>query len=75
MLAIKESLQIPPYQCKYLIELINLGDFQTQNKAYLPMDIVSRALICYRAGRDFVVDKALLYSWHALLKAPRRCYV
>ncbi len=64
-----------PMQIPCLIELINLVDFQTQNKAYLPMDIISRALICYRAGRDFVVDKALLYSWRALLKAPRHCYV
>ncbi len=41
-----------PMQIPCLIELINLVDFQTQNKAYLPMDIVETTYISMLGGID-----------------------
>ncbi len=39
-------------QIPCLIELINLVDFQTQNKAYLPMDIIETTYISMLGGID-----------------------
>ena len=41
-----------PMQIPCLIELINLIDFQTHNKAYLPMDVLERTYIAMLGGSD-----------------------
>ena len=47
-----KSTQALPMQIPCLIELINLVDFQTQNKAYLPMDIIETTYISMLGGSD-----------------------
>ena len=42
----------PPMQIPCLIELINLVDIRTQNKAYLPMDVIEKTYISMLGGRD-----------------------
>jgi len=41
-----------PMQIPCLIQLINLLDFQTQNKAYLPMDAIKTTYISMFGGSD-----------------------
>lgn len=41
-----------PMQMPCLIELINIVDFQTQNKAYLPMDAIEKTYISMLGGSD-----------------------
>lgn len=41
-----------PIQIQCLIELINLLDFQTQNKAYLPMDAIETTYISVLGDSD-----------------------
>ncbi len=49
----QESSQMAlPMQIPCLIELINLVDFHTQNKAYLPMDVLETTYISMLGGRD-----------------------
>ena len=43
-----------PMQIPCLIELINLVDFQTQNKAYIPMDVIEKTYISMLGGSDEV---------------------
>ena len=46
-------MQTPlPMQIPCLIELINLVDIHTQNKAYLPMDVIETTYISMLGGRD-----------------------
>ncbi len=49
----EKCMQTPlPMQIPCLIELINLVDIHTQNKAYLPMDVIETTYISMLGGRD-----------------------
>ena len=41
-----------PLQMSCLIELIDLVDIQTQNKAYLPMDVIEKTYISMLGGSE-----------------------
>ena len=49
---VKSPQTLLPMQILCLIELINLVDVHTQNKAYLPMDVVETSYISMLGGRD-----------------------
>lgn len=46
----KSTTQCLPLQMSCLIELINLIDVQTQNKAYVPMDVIEKTYITMLGG-------------------------
>ena len=48
----KSTETAPPMQIPCLIELINVVDFQTQNKAYLPMDVIEKTYISMLGGSE-----------------------